>query len=51
MVKVYLVMYWDYADSSPHGIFSTKEKAQKYIDSCIHDRANLEIEEYELDRY
>lgn len=54
-MKVYVVTRGSYSDESIEGIFSTKEKAQKYIDdlSCPkhggrYDDFN-DIEEYDVD--
>ena len=41
MTKVYIVRYGEYSDQGITGVFSTKEKAQKYCD--VHN----ELEDYE----
>ena len=51
MTKVYIVRYGEYSDQGIAGVFSTKEKAQKYCD--VHNELeNYEdywIDDYELD--
>ena len=55
MPNVYLVSSGSYSDYSIEAVFSTKEKAQEYIDECmkVEGRSayidNAEIEEYTID--
>jgi len=55
MTQVYVVTRGDYSDYHIEEIFSTREKAQTYIDLInnkhnFYGRVNDDIEEYELDR-
>ena len=51
MTKVYIVRYGEYSDQGIAGVFSTKEKAQKYCDvhNEIEDYEDYWINDYELD--
>lgn len=46
-MKVYIVTQGDYSDYHIEQVFSTREKAQEYIDHIGYD--NFEIEEYNVD--
>lgn len=48
-MKVYIVTSGEYSDYHIECVFSTIEKAKKYIDTHSNDTVN--IEEYELDTY
>lgn len=48
-MKVFIVTEGEYSDYQIKAVFSTKEKAEKYIDTHGNDTVN--IEEYELDSY
>lgn len=51
-MKVYVVMYYYYEDTSVWGVFSSEELAQAAIDGTAASyRENLGIEEWELDTY
>jgi len=45
--KIYIVTSGEYLDYSIHAVFSTKEKAEEYIQQCGTDYT---IEEYDLDK-
>ena len=51
MTKVYIVRYGEYSDQGIAGVFSTKEKAQKYCDTHneLEDYEDYWIDERELD--
>lgn len=54
-MKVYVVTYGEYSDYGIEAVFSTKEKAQEYINIACTERdcwssTNDCIEEYELDQ-
>ena len=40
---VYIVTAGDYSDYRIEGVFTTKEKAQGYIDACIKRPADIEV--------
>lgn len=46
---VYVVTSGEYSDYTIHAVFSTKEKAEEYIDHGEYFSDSYEIEEYELD--
>lgn len=56
---VYAVYEYDYVNSATHGVFSTEEKAQKYIEQVVKGyiterdqdmvRRNMEIQTWEVD--
>ena len=52
MTKVYVVRYGEYSDQGISGVFSTKEKAQKYCDiqNELKDYEDYWIDERELDK-
>lgn len=52
MTEVYIVRYGEYSDQGIAGVFSTKEKAQKYCDinnELIEDYDNYWIDDRKLD--
>ena len=53
MTEVYIVRYGEYSDQGIAGVFSTKEKAQKYCDihNEIEDYEEYWIDDYKLDKY
>lgn len=50
MKKVFLALYIDYDQFDIHGCFSTREKAQEYIDTKTPpSRAFYYVDEYVID--
>ena len=51
-MKIYVVTSGQYSDYGINGVFTVKEKAQKYVDiynACEADYDSARIEEYEAD--
>ena len=50
-MTVYLVMHWNYEDSWPMAIYSSKERAEQYIaeQSPHYRHGSLEIDEFVID--
>ena len=51
-MKIYMVTSGEYSDYKIHGVFSKKEKAQKFVDIMEKpDFSDFDIEEWELDKF
>lgn len=48
-MKLFLVYYWDYDLSGACAVFSTKEKAQEFINTRNYGPGDYEIMEITLD--
>lgn len=49
-MTIYIVFYYDWEGAFFHGAFSTREKAQEYIQKQDEDKKkDFDIEEYELE--